>query len=148
MNTTSFISTKYRLKYAMLATCVALSWLGMARAQVETIEPNPTQPYDIDTDFGYGPSGGGARFGRGVARPGQPREPNPAETMLRDIEGTNYGRYTGRAIAGYRTAAAPIGGQPENRWRYRFHHGRWWYLLPDKHWSYFDGQRWKPYAKR
>lgn len=149
MVTTSFISTKCRLVYAMLATCVALSWIGMAGAQVENIEPNPTQPYDIDTDFGYGPSSGGAHLGRGAARPGQPREPNPAETMLRDIEGTNYGRYTGRAIAGYRgAAAAPISGQPENRWRYRFHRGRWWYRLPNGGWSYFDGRRWRLYAER
>ena len=148
MNTTRFLSTKSRVLYAILATSLALTSFRLAHAQVETIEPNPTQPYDIDTDFGYGPTGGRDHIGRGVTRPGQPREENPAETMLREIEGTNYGRYTGRAIAGYRTGVAPIGGRPENRWRYRLHRGRWWYHLPDGGWSYFDGRRWRDYSPR
>jgi hypothetical protein len=36
-------------------------------------------------------------------------------------------------------------GRPENRWRYRFASGRWWYWTPDLHWSYFDGSRWVAY---
>ncbi|HET6880390.1 MAG TPA: hypothetical protein VFI31_09560 [Pirellulales bacterium] len=139
---------KPQLRYAICAMAMTLSCIGTALAQVESIEPNPTQPFDIDTDFGYGPTGRGARFGRGPARPGQPREENPAETMLRDIEGTNYGHYSGRAIAGYRGATAPRGGRPENRWRYRFHRGRWWYWTPGGRWSYFNGRRWIPYSSR
>jgi hypothetical protein len=36
-------------------------------------------------------------------------------------------------------------GRPENRWRYRFFRGRWWYWTPDNRWSYFNGSRWTPY---
>jgi hypothetical protein len=42
-------------------------------------------------------------------------------------------------------SAAPAGGRPENRWRYRFVRGRWWYWMPDRRWSYFDGNRWVAY---
>ena len=132
---------KSQLCYASLATRLALSYVRMTLARVETIEPNPTQPFDIDTDFGYGPSGGGSRFGRGPAWPGQPSEENSVETMLRDIEGTNYGRCTGHAIG-----TAPRGAQPENRLRYRFYCGRRWYWTQAHRWSYFDGRRWMPYS--
>lgn len=132
-----------RLFYFALATWVASYCVDSARAQVESIEPNPTQPVDIDTDFPYGSKRGGAHLGRGVARPGQAREPNPAETMLRDIEGTNYGRHRGHALI----ATLP-GARTENRWRYRFYRGRWWYWTPAQRWDVFDGRRWAPYSPR
>lgn len=148
MNTARVVATTHQPFFAGLAACLALFSVRVAGAQVETIEPNPTQPYDIDTDFGYGPTGRGAHIGRGATRRGQPREANPAETMLRDIEGSNYGHYTGRAIGGYRTAVTPRGGRPENRWRYQYHRGRWWYRLPEGGWTYFDGRRWRQPANR
>lgn len=125
---------QWRPPFTILAIWVAMSWASGAQAQVETLDPNPTLPYDLSNDFGYGRTNGGAHFGRG---PGQPREENPADTMLREIEGTNYGHYTGHVIAG-----APRGGRPENRWRYRYYRGRWWYWTGDRRWSYFDGRRW------
>ena len=133
---------QFQLLGAILAAATALCGARAALGQVEILEPNPTQPYDIDTDFSYGPSGG-AKFGRAPSKPGQPRDENPAETLLRGMEGTNYGRYTGHAVA-----IAPRGGRPENAWRYRFHRGRWWYLTPSRRWSYFDGRRWRPYSRR
>lgn len=39
-------------------------------------------------------------------------------------------------------SAVPVGGRPENRWRYRHSDGRWWYWRADNRWSYFDGRRW------
>lgn len=36
-------------------------------------------------------------------------------------------------------------GQPENRWRYRYSNGRWWYWTAGNQWSYFDGNRWTAY---
>lgn len=125
----------------ILGIGAGLCSMSVALAQVETIEPNPTQPYDIDTDFGYGPTTGDAHFGRGPARPGQPLDENPAETMLREIEGTNYGHYTGHVL----TSTIP-GGWEENRWRYRLYRGRWWYWTPARRWDYFDGRRWLPYS--
>ena len=41
--------------------------------------------------------------------------------------------------------SSPPGGRPENRWRYRFFHGHWWYWTPDNQWSFFNGRRWAPY---
>jgi hypothetical protein len=136
-------SSTTRLFYVAVTAWMALYCIDPIQAQVESIEPNPTQPFDIDTDFGYGPTNGGARFGRGPARPGQPREENPAETLLRGIEGTNYGRYTGHPLG-----ATIRGGQPENRWRYHFHRGRWWYWTPAGRWEFFDGRRWLRYSAR
>lgn len=137
------IASQCRLVLTILATCATLGWTSMAVGQVELIEPNTTQPFDIDTDFPYSPSGGNVRFGRGPARPGQPRDENPAETLLRDIEGTNYGHHTGRALF-----AAPVGGRPENIWRYHYYRGRWWYWTPQRRWAFFDGRRWMPYVRR
>ncbi len=42
---------------------------------------------------------------------------------------------------------APLDGAPNNRWRYRYYAGGWWYWLPEKRWSYFDGVRWKTYHR-
>lgn len=39
----------------------------------------------------------------------------------------------------------PTSGRPENRWRYRFFEGRWWYWTADNQWSFFNGNRWAPY---
>jgi hypothetical protein len=132
--------TRIQKLFAVLAALVLYN-VRTGTAQVETIEPNPTQPFDIDTDFPYSSKHGGARFGRGPTRPGQPREQNPAETMLREIEGTNYGHHTGHALLTPRRV-----GQPENRWRCRFYRGRWWYWTPERRWSYFDGRHWMPYT--
>jgi hypothetical protein len=41
-----------------------------------------------------------------------------------------------------RMASVATVGQPENRWRYRYSNGRWWYWTRDNQWSYFDGNRW------
>ncbi|HQU45208.1 MAG TPA: hypothetical protein PK867_20505 [Pirellulales bacterium] len=145
-----------RTSFAILAACAFLGPTGLSLAQVETIDPNPTMPYDMSREIGtYGSSRGGMGLGRGPSVPGQAREENPAETLLRDIEGTNYGRYTGRAIFSPResqgtqrvegrsgAAAVPSGGRPENRWRYRYFQGRWWYWTDDHRWSYFNGRRW------
>lgn len=43
-----------------------------------------------------------------------------------------------------RPAAAlrPVGA-PQNRWRYQYSDGRWWYWTPENRWSYFDGRHWR-----
>lgn len=43
------------------------------------------------------------------------------------------------------TAKAPREGRPENRWRYQFYNGYWWYWTPGNRWAFFDGQRWGNY---
>lgn len=37
-------------------------------------------------------------------------------------------------------------GRPENHWRYRSHHGHWWYWRDDDSWSFFNGDAWVPYT--
>ncbi|HEV3340251.1 MAG TPA: hypothetical protein VG125_07835 [Pirellulales bacterium] len=77
-----------------LILSAAAGWAAVADAQVETIDPNPTMPRDVGGRLTYrGFSNGGGRLGR--AKPG---EENPAETLLRSIEGSNYGRATGHSI--------------------------------------------------
>jgi hypothetical protein len=42
------------------------------------------------------------------------------------------------------SSIAPEGRQ-ENRWRYRYFQGRWWYWTAANQWSYFNGSRWTTY---
>ena len=30
----------------------------------------------------------------------------------------------------------------DNRWRFKYHQGRWWYWMPDKQWVYWSTNRW------
>lgn len=164
-----------RMLILLFAATTALSDAGGALGQVGVLNPNPTMPGDATLGGGGSRgSGGGIGIGRGPTPPGQEGEKNPAETMLRGIDGTNYGRYTGRALytpgdtsaeqpAPQRsrsptaaaspspqpsgTAVSPAGGRPENRWRYRLSQGRWWYRMDGGRWSYFDGRRWVPYQR-
>lgn len=59
---------------------------------------NPLLPAGVgsasDVDMGRG-GGGGARLGRGVDSTGR-IEANPADTLLKELNGTNNGRRTGR----------------------------------------------------
>jgi hypothetical protein len=34
-----------------------------------------------------------------------------------------------------------------NRWRYRYHDGRWWYWTPQRSWVYWGGNQWNPYRR-
>lgn len=38
------------------------------------------------------------------------------------------------------------GGNPANRWRYRYYNGRWWYFHPNNQWSYWNGNTWARYS--
>lgn len=42
-------------------------------------------------------------------------------------------------------ANAPRGGRRENRWRYEFYNGYWWYWTPDNRWAFYSGERWIDY---
>jgi hypothetical protein len=50
-----------------------------------------------------------------------------------------------RAVAS--SASAPAGNSPaqSNKWRYKYHHGRWWYWLPSNSWVFYQNQHWIPY---
>ena len=47
-----------------------------------------------------------------------------------------------------RTAANAPAANPVNRWRYRFHNGRWWFYDRGKQWSYWDGGAWRAYNRQ
>lgn len=40
----------------------------------------------------------------------------------------------------------PPHGRPENRWRYQFHRGTWWYRTAENAWAYWNGDLWVPYT--
>lgn len=40
----------------------------------------------------------------------------------------------------------PPHGRPENRWRYRFHRGTWWYWTADNSWAYWNNDMWLPFT--
>jgi len=69
-------------------------WGAVAQGQVETIDPNPTMPRDVGGRLTYrGFSDSQFRLGRTSKR-----DENPAETLLKSIDGTNYGRASGHSI--------------------------------------------------
>lgn len=162
----------------LVALCAAATMLFQADdtlAQVGVLNPNPTMPSDVPLGSGAYGSSGGIGIGRGPTPPGPGREKNPAKTMLKSLEGTNYGRYRGRVLyspdsansagsapvqsdpssaeapraarRGQLVVTMPAGGRPENRWRYQFSQGRWWYEMDGGRWSYFNGSRWVPYQQ-
>jgi hypothetical protein len=85
---------------AQLFSLLAL-WGAVGHAQVDTIDPNPLLPLDVGgslTSRGFSDS----RFLMGRT---SSRDPNPAETLLRSIDGTNYGRATGHSLFSRSTRA-------------------------------------------
>lgn len=66
----------------------------VAQAQVDIIYPNPALPRDVGGSLnGRSFSDSGFYLGRA-----NPRDPNPAETLLKSMDGTNYGRVTGHSL--------------------------------------------------
>ena len=69
---------------------------GASTAFGQGLNPTPLLPSgvgsssDVDMGRGYGPGG---VLGRGI---GGARDENPADTLLKEINGSNYGRRTGR----------------------------------------------------
>ncbi len=51
------------------------------------------------------------------------------------------------ALERQRRDLAPV-GSPENRWRYSFYHGHWWYYRDGGRWAYFTGLEWVDYEPR
>lgn len=84
------------------------------------LNPNPLLPSGVgsasDVDFGRGNQEAGGPLGRGMGRV-VPGEENPADTLLKEMNGSNNGRRTGRnafndprrRTAGYR----PLNGKVE-----------------------------------
>jgi hypothetical protein len=93
---------------------------GVSFGQTESLNPNPLLPSGVgsgsDVDRSRG-GGGGLGIGRGVG-PANSRDENPADILLKDINGTNNGRRTGsnmfkqdrRRTSGYRGVAFKFEG--------------------------------------
>lgn len=112
-------------RLAMTAFALAiLADAGVSFGQTGSLNPNPLQPSGVgsrsrsDIDIDISPSGGGRTgIGRGVGPDGTLDE-NPADTLLKEIYGTNRGRRTGsfifkdprRQTAGYRGVAPKFEG--------------------------------------
>jgi hypothetical protein len=85
----------------------------------QSLNPNPLQPAGVgsanDVDLSRGDLQSGGRIGRGIGG-GGPLDENPADTLLKEIDGSNYGRRTGRnafatprrRTSGYRGNAGKI----------------------------------------
>ncbi len=46
-------------------------------------------------------------------------------------------------VAGQKSAASQ--SQAQERWRYKYYNGEWWYWLPANRWVYWRGTRWNNY---
>lgn len=102
-----YISALKRGAFGLAVSGVLLT-ATLAQAQVEALESNPLEPAGVGADRGIesrGRGSGGAHIGRSAGRAGRAEE-NPAETMLRDIDGTNYGRRTGHTLT--RASKIPV----------------------------------------
>lgn len=107
---------------AWLTAFVAIMFgnVGLTYAQTGTINPNPLQPSGVgsasDVDMSRGGLYSGRGIGRGVGPTGPALDENPADTLLKEINGSNNSRRTGRYIfgdprrrtSGYRAVTAKI----------------------------------------
>ncbi|HVA48551.1 MAG TPA: hypothetical protein VNH11_19455 [Pirellulales bacterium] len=85
------------LTVARSLSCAALLLAGGGASYAQSLNPNPLLPSGVGSasDIDMSRGGGGGRLGRGVGPSGR-IEANPADTLLRGINGTNNGRRTGR----------------------------------------------------
>lgn len=109
--------------FAFCACVLSLAIIGLAsdRGFAQEINPNPLLPSGVgsasDVDFGRGDQGAGGPLGRGIGR-SVPGEENPADTLLKEMNGSNNGRRTGRnafgdsrrRTAGYRLPNGKVEG--------------------------------------
>ncbi|HEV3344028.1 MAG TPA: hypothetical protein VG125_26880 [Pirellulales bacterium] len=92
------MSASYRVAVTVFA--VVLANCGVGFGQTGSLNPNPLLPSGVGsgTDVDPVPRGGGRiGIGRGVG-PGGTLDANPADILLKDINGTNNGRRTGSYI--------------------------------------------------
>lgn len=59
--------------------------------------------------------------------------------------GSRPARSRGAVRGSRRESAGPRGGRPENRWRYQYYNGYWWYWTANNRWAFFSGRRWIDY---
>ena len=86
------------IRCASLFVLAAMLLGGRNTSFGQSLNPNPLQPSGVgsanDVDMSRGGEAGG-RIGRGVGPDGR-LDKNPADTLLKEINGSNNGRRTGR----------------------------------------------------
>jgi hypothetical protein len=91
------------IRCASLFALTALVLGGRNASFGQSLNPNPLQPSGVgsasDVDLSRGDLEGGGRIGRGLGGGGALDE-NPADTLLKEINGSNNGRRTGRNAFG------------------------------------------------
>jgi len=107
------------ITYRVCAFTLALGLAGEINlALAQSTNPNPLLPAGVgsasDVDMSRGDQGQGGRLKRGV-RPDGSLDANPADTLLKEINGSNNGRRTGRYTFSdpRRRNAAYRGGAPK-----------------------------------
>ncbi|HWB13211.1 MAG TPA: hypothetical protein VG826_28555 [Pirellulales bacterium] len=111
------MSAPFRIAAALFAVAVLTE---VSFGQTERLNPNPLLPSGVGSgpDVDRSRGGGGAPFGRGVGPAEGPLDENPADTLLKEINGTNNSRRTGsnlfldnrRRSSGYRGVAPKFEG--------------------------------------
>jgi len=70
-----------------------------------------------------------------------PRQPEGSVEAQRPLDGRDA------AGRGSFNAQGDLSGTDEqNRWRYKWHHGVWWYWTPQDRWVVWMNNQWQPYA--
>jgi hypothetical protein len=107
------MSALHRISVTVFALGILVD-CGVSFGQTGSLNPNPLQPSGVGSragsDIDISRGGGGPGMGRGVGPGTGYLDENPADTLLKDINGTNYGRRTGsnlfldnrRRTSGYR----------------------------------------------
>lgn len=105
------LSYLFQRAFWLLSASGMLFAAGIAHAQVEALNPNPTLPAGTGSasgleEYRHGNTAG-TRIGREIGGRVDGADKNPAEMMLRELNGTNRGRRTGHvAIRGEPVRAA------------------------------------------
>jgi hypothetical protein len=89
------------VRCASLFTLAAVVLLDQ-HAYAQSLNPNPLQPAGVgsanDVDLSRGDLQGGGKIGRNLGAGSI--DANPADTLLKEINGSNNGRRTGRSFLG------------------------------------------------
>ncbi|HVX60232.1 MAG TPA: hypothetical protein VHC19_06520 [Pirellulales bacterium] len=107
---------------AAAAMVTALSVANLAFAQIESLNPNPTQPSGVGSGpvggpYGYGRTGGG-QMGIGLGPKASGGNENPAETLLREMFRSQFKgptgnvRFHGNEVRAARKFDTKLSGMP------------------------------------
>jgi hypothetical protein len=115
------MSALHRISVTVFALGILVD-CGVSFGQTGSLNPNPLQPSGIGSragsDIGITRGAGGTGIGRGIGPGNGALDENPADTLLKEINGTNNSRRTGsnlfidnrRRSSGYRGVSPKFEG--------------------------------------